>query len=169
MVSTHSGCSISNANTFYCSWIIGRHSLTLNHRSSLHAVGFSSNCCSISQYAAKRSAFSYFFYKIDSSLSISEFGQTCFHYHSNSSSHFNSIKPEIIIHAVQYSNSIQIIDSAIGPVSPNCFIFGLFCQVISVFIVIDSRALNHTASVASVSSESSSFCLQLNLRFTAYS
>jgi hypothetical protein len=104
----------------------------------------------VAQNSAQRCAVADFLDQLDGSLGVTEFGQPGFHGHADGGAHFDGVQTEIVIHAVQQGNGIQIVDAAVAAVGPDRLVFGLFGDEVAVFVVKGARAADHAAPVAAV-------------------
>jgi hypothetical protein len=92
----------------------------------------------------------HFLDQLDGSLGVTEFGQPGFHGHADGGAHLDGVQAEIVIHAVQLGDGVQIVDAAVAAVGPDRFVLGLLGDEIAVFVVEGARTADHTAAVAAV-------------------
>ena len=150
MVGSHGGGGVSHTDALNRAGIIGGHGLALDDGHPLHAEDLSGDCSAVAQNSSQRGSVAHFLEQLDGGLAVAEFGQTGIHGHADGGAHFDGVQAEIVIHAVQLSDYIQIVDAAVAAVGPDGFVLGLFGDVVAVFIKEGAGAADHAASMAAM-------------------
>ena len=150
MVGTHSTGGVSYADALHGSGVIGRHSLSFDDRHSLNAENLAGDRSAAAQNLSQRSPLTDLLHQFNDRFSVAKLGNSGFHGYRNSGAHFNGIHSEIIVHAIDLSDSFKVIDTTVSAMGPDSLVFGLFSQIMAVFVIIGTGAPNHAAPVAAV-------------------
>ncbi len=114
MVGAHRGGGICHAVAFERSRIVAGYRLSSSDRYTLHAENLPGDLSTVTQDAANRRSFSDFLYQLCGGLTVPKGRQASFHSNSQRGSHLDRVETQVVAHAVQARNLIQVVDLEIG-------------------------------------------------------
>ena len=76
--------------------------------------------------------------QFQSALGVAERQDAGFHGHADCGAHLDGIHAEVVVHAVHVCNGVEVVDSAVGTVCPNCLVLGTLGYVFTLLVDIDS-------------------------------